>query len=482
VCNGDGTFSTCACAQSDSGSSDAILDEASVDTGALDGAGLDATIEAQAEASIDTTLGDAPSDAPGTSPGDALPTTLSGAVQKGPFVRGSSVTVQELDSTLTPTGRSFQVTTNDDEGDFDIPVTVSSQYVEVIATGYYYDELAGALTSGQLTLRALADLTSGGTVNVNLLTSMSEPLVKKLVTSGTSFSQGRAQAEGAVLSALGFSSSSLGTSFTSVGLTGAGSANAEALAATLIVAQYAQSQAHLTQLLGEIGATTVDSGGDATLSALNAALCPTILAIDAVSVRTHLTAYYASLGVSVTVPPFEQFLCGGCGVLCGGTCVDKSTNASNCGACGNVCPSAASCVSSACVCPGSLVACSGACVDRTQDNNNCGVCGNVCPTGTSCSASTCSCNASYEHLCGGTCVNLGADNNNCGVCGHVCPGGTACTNAGSFCDGYGCCCPTGYVRCNDACLLSVLNDPNNCGACGVVCSGATPNCVGTQCQ
>ncbi len=106
-----------------------------------------------------------------------MPTALSGEVQKGPFVRASSVTVQELDSTLAPTGRTFQVTTNDDEGDFSIPVNVSSQYVEVIAFGYYFDELTNSSSpSGQLTLRALANLTSGGTVNVNLLTSMSEPL------------------------------------------------------------------------------------------------------------------------------------------------------------------------------------------------------------------------------------------------------------------------------------------------------------------
>src|SRR5262249_46300640 len=87
-----------------------------------------------------------------------LPTSVSGAVQKGPFVRGSSVTVQELDPKLAPTGRSFQVTTSDDVGDFAIPINVSSRYVEIIATGYYFSELSDDLSTAPLTLRSLADL------------------------------------------------------------------------------------------------------------------------------------------------------------------------------------------------------------------------------------------------------------------------------------------------------------------------------------
>ena len=33
--------------------------------------------------------------------------TISGKVQKGPYVQGTEITVRELDSTMTPTGSTF---------------------------------------------------------------------------------------------------------------------------------------------------------------------------------------------------------------------------------------------------------------------------------------------------------------------------------------------------------------------------------------
>lgn len=339
ACTGTGAGTSEGSAINGDSSPDASVDVGLSETAlgmdtAMQNVGADATLESDATSVADGSGGGA--EAADVTMADVadvltLPTVVSGAVQKGPFVRASSVTVQELDATLAPTGQSFQVTTSDDVGDFTIPLNVSSRYVEVIASGYYFDELTDQLSSGQLTLRALADLGAGGTVDVNLLTSMSEPLVRKLVTGGTPFPQATTQAESAVLSALGYSASSLGTPFTSVGLTGSGTPSGEALAASLIVEQYAVSKggsevAQLSQLLGQVGAATADAGGDATLAALHAALCATISAINPASVRSNLTAYYASLGATAAVPPFEQFLCP-CGKeWCGSGCVDEKTD------------------------------------------------------------------------------------------------------------------------------------------------------------
>lgn len=240
-----------------------------------------------------------------------LPSSVSGVVQKGPFIRGTSVTVQSLDANLAPTGQTFDVVTSDDQGSFDVPVNVTSQYVEVISSGYYFDELTNDLSVAPLTLRAVADLTSGGTVDVNLLTSMSEPLVRTLVLQGTPFAQATLQAESSVLAACGFGASH-GFSFSSADFTGSGTSSAALLAASLIVEQYARSLgssevAELTQLLSEIGAAASDSGGSA-LQRLNAALCTTARSIDVAAVRTNLTAYYASVGATVEIPDFETFI------------------------------------------------------------------------------------------------------------------------------------------------------------------------------
>jgi hypothetical protein len=69
---------------------------------------------------------------------------VAGVSQKGPFVRGSSVTVQELDgATLKQTGKSFKGTIKSDKGDFVINnVSLASQYAIVEVTGYYHSELA----------------------------------------------------------------------------------------------------------------------------------------------------------------------------------------------------------------------------------------------------------------------------------------------------------------------------------------------------
>jgi hypothetical protein len=69
---------------------------------------------------------------------------------------------------------------------------------------------------------------------------------------------------------------------------------------------------------------------------------------------------------------------------CGTSCVSLGSDASNCGACGNVCPMGASCSSGACSCPSGQVACGNACAAVASDSQNCGACGNVCPSGTTC--------------------------------------------------------------------------------------------------
>jgi hypothetical protein len=241
------------------------------------------------------------------------PTSISGVVQKGPFVRGSTVTVQQLDATLAPTGQTFEVATKDDQGDFDVPVNLSSQYVEVIATGYYFDELTNQLSSGPLTLRTIADVSGGGVVNVNLLTSMSEPLVRSLVGGGLGFSDATFQAESTVLTSLGIAAAP-GSSFAQVSLTGTAAPSATLLAVSLIVEQYARSigpseVAQLTQLLSEVGAAAADAGGgDSTLATLSGATDCTAAGIDTAAVSANLTTYYASLGVSVTLPPFESII------------------------------------------------------------------------------------------------------------------------------------------------------------------------------
>ena len=120
-----------------------------------------------------------------------------------------------------------------------------------------------------------------------------------------------------------------------------------------------------------------------------------------------------------------DFTCTGTLKRCGSECKNTATDVANCGTCGNVCATGASCTTGVCRCPGVKgLVCSGACVDANSDTNNCGTCATVCATGGSCTAGVCTCPGVKGLTCSGTCVDANTDAKNCGTCGTDCQGAT----------------------------------------------------------
>ncbi len=99
--------------------------------------------------------------------------TVSGVSQKGPFVNGSSVTIQALNGeTLAQTGRSYQGKIND-QGEFSVNIeSLVSPYVVLKASGFYRNENTGVNSKAPVELFALSDLSNRDEVNVNLLTHL----------------------------------------------------------------------------------------------------------------------------------------------------------------------------------------------------------------------------------------------------------------------------------------------------------------------
>ena len=106
--------------------------------------------------------------------------TVSGKVQKGPYVQGTEITVRELDSTMTPTGNTFTGSIDDNTGSFSIKGTLANKIAELAADGYYFNEVSGSLSSAKLSLQALSDLTDRSSVNVNLMTHLEKKRVEDI--------------------------------------------------------------------------------------------------------------------------------------------------------------------------------------------------------------------------------------------------------------------------------------------------------------
>jgi len=208
-----------------------------------------------------------------------------------------------------------------------------------------------------------------------------------------------------------------------------------------------------------------------------------------------------------------RFACGPLWADCNGAREDgcetsTSSDATNCGTCGNACDEGSICWRGACGCPNGFTQCGDDCKDLQSDNDNCGACGTKCQEPTSeldprwtcgpkvtpqntewsCVSAECSlqCKPRYgdcnDDFCGDGCeTDLRDDPNNCGACGNVCAEGQTCS--------FGTClCPPGTTRCFGQCV-DLTTDPENCGACGYGCPGppstsgtGSPLCEGGKCS
>ena len=132
---------------------------------------------------------------------------ITGVSQKGPFLLGSSVTIQELDGdSLNQTGKSFKASVKSKSGDFAVNVEdLVSQYVLLEIKGHYYNEVTGKNSEGVIMLNAIADLNDRDRVNVNVFTHLVTDRVLRLVQKqGMSFADAKKQAEKEIYSSFGF--------------------------------------------------------------------------------------------------------------------------------------------------------------------------------------------------------------------------------------------------------------------------------------
>jgi N-acetylneuraminic acid mutarotase len=244
--------------------------------------------------------------APPVVPPAATYTATSGVAQKGPLILGSTVIAQELDSSLSPTGKQYSYQITSDLGTFSPTSTFGSQFIGLNATGYYFDEVQNAVSSGPITLNGYSDLTTSSVLNVNLLTTLAYQRIQHLiVTSGMTFAAARTQAENEVLTALNIPTGSYGT-FGTLDLAG-GTDGDNILAAISSIFVYGNASGPLTQLVATFQAD-VGANGAITVAATKSALAAAAQAINPAVIASNLTQKYSSVGATFTAADISDWI------------------------------------------------------------------------------------------------------------------------------------------------------------------------------
>lgn len=233
--------------------------------------------------------------------------TISGVSQKGPFVNGSSVTVQELDGeTLAQTGNSYEGKIKNDMGEFSVKVTkLASQYALLKANGFYSNEVTGEKSKSQVTLYALTDISNRDEVNVNLLTHLEyERSLYLAADDSVTVAAAKKQAEKEVLATFGITGDFANSEDLNIFGTDDGAA---ALLAVSVLMQGDLSEADFSERLADYAADIETDGmwGDSkTATKIADWASSKSLSGDLENIRNNI----AKWDISTDVPAFEKYV------------------------------------------------------------------------------------------------------------------------------------------------------------------------------
>jgi len=230
---------------------------------------------------------------------------VKGSIQKGPFISGSSVTIQELDNELNATGISFNTTTNNDFGGFEINSKIISPYIEVITNGFFYNEVKGKLSETNISLRSISDISDSTKTNVNLLTTLSkERIIYLIKNKGLAFKDAKEQAQTEILKIFNIIQTT-DIDFNKLDISLDGESNAILLAISVIL----QGELSEGTLSEKISKFILDIKEDGVLDDqdLKNVLFTNSKALNLISIRKNLIQRYNEIGHNATIPPFEKY-------------------------------------------------------------------------------------------------------------------------------------------------------------------------------
>ena len=235
--------------------------------------------------------------------------TIKGASQKGPFLKGSKVSIQELESgrSLNQTGSTFSAVIQDNDGKFKLNArSMVSQYIELQVEGYYRNEVTGESSDAPLTLWGITDVSKreGGVVNINLLTHLEYFYVVDLVKNGKmKVFEAKEKAQKAILSAFYVKGDFASSEDLDIFSKGDGNA---ALLAISVLMQSNLDVAHLTEFLTDF-ASDIEEDGEWDDETAKARIADWTSEQDLSGGLTKIRENVANWKLG-TVPEFEKYV------------------------------------------------------------------------------------------------------------------------------------------------------------------------------
>jgi len=227
----------------------------------------------------------------------------SGSVFKGPFLVGSTVTIYPLDAELNQTGQSFSSTVISDDGSYDISGLPISGLIEIVADGFFYNEITGNVTNDRLTMRTITEST--GTVNINLFSVLEIDRVRFLYSTGLTLHESKTQVIDELFSIFGFTNYVENSNNISVN-----SANGMALLAlsSMFTAGEMWGSRPVSEIQQLITQFRVDFADGNIENEIFEKLKKSAYQVDANSIRSNMQNYFDNKNISVSVPAFDDVI------------------------------------------------------------------------------------------------------------------------------------------------------------------------------
>ena len=239
---------------------------------------------------------------------------LEGYTQKGPFLKGSSVYLYELNGSLNQTNGNFTSVITNDDGRYRFRTRgLKYPYAMVVVDGYYRNEVTGGISDAPIRLRAITDVSSRvtGSTNVNLLTHLEYDRVNILATGPgkLKLKEAKHKAQTEILDAFHFDTN-LVKNVQSEDMDVFGKSEADAaLLAISILLQGDGSASDLSVLLTELADDLVDGKWDGAGSdTLKSKLADWAFNADFSGRLRKFRGNVKKWGLSDTVPEFEKYV------------------------------------------------------------------------------------------------------------------------------------------------------------------------------